>query len=253
MPFSGEYGLFPPVHTVLSIDQKTKRKRSEKKSMSKKTDWFPSARGSQLAMARNWAERLGVKKAEWGIPDAFVTGFTNQVNAAQAALDTAANEATRTTITNALCREAFKALEDTMRDAKRRYFLQPPLLDSDIISLELKPRDNHPTPTGSPAAQVTVETFLTGRHELGIRIVYITGSPDDPASKGCRIWYSVVAPGGTPPANPDDLRKSFYTKRRKDVIEFDFDASGSTCFMAVQVENDGKKGPWGPIISALIP
>jgi hypothetical protein len=98
-----------------------------------------------------------------------------------------------------------------------------------------------------------VETYLVGRHELGIRIVYVTGSPDDKANKGYRIWYSVVAPGETPPSNPEELRKSFFTKRRKDLIEFEFGDSGSTVYFAVQVENDGKKGGWGPMVSALIP
>jgi hypothetical protein len=62
-----------------------------------------------------------------------------------------------------------------------------------------------------------------------------------------------VGVGETPPANPDDLRKSFYTKRKKDIIEFDFDDSGKTVYFAVQIENDGKKGPWGPLVNALIP
>jgi hypothetical protein len=43
------------------------------------------------------------------------------------------------------------------------------------------------------------------------------------------------------------------TKRRRDVIEFEFGDSGKTAYMAVQVENDGKKGPWGSMVSALIP
>jgi hypothetical protein len=94
-----------------------------------------------------------------------------------------------------------------MRDFKRRYFLTPPLLDSDLSSLGLKPHDGHPTPSTTPTAQVTVETFLVGRHELGVRIVYVTGSPDDPANKGYRIWYIVVAPGETPPATPEELRE----------------------------------------------
>jgi hypothetical protein len=92
-----------------------------------------------------------------------------------------------------------------------------------------------------------------GRHELGVKIIYVTGSPADPANKGYRIWYSIIAPGETPPANPDELRKSFYTKRKKDVIEFDFGDSGKICHMAVQIENEGKKGPWGPLTQALIP
>jgi hypothetical protein len=66
--------------------------------------------------------------------------------------------------------------------------------------------------------------------ELG-KIIYVTGGPED----------------------PDDLRKSFYTKRKKDRIEFDFGDSGKTAFFAVQIENEGKKGPWGPLVSALIP
>ncbi|MDR1910078.1 MAG: hypothetical protein LBQ35_09230 [Spirochaetaceae bacterium] len=105
---------------------------------------------------------------------------------------------------------------------------------------------------GIRAAQVTVETCLVGRHELGVRIVYVTGSAAGPANKGCRIWYTVVAPGETPPANPGDLHKSFYIKRKKDLIEFDFGDSGKTAHFAVQVENDGRKGPWGPLVNALI-
>jgi hypothetical protein len=49
------------------------------------------------------------------------------------------------------------------------------------------------------------------------------------------------------------LRKSFFTKRKKDVIEFGFGDSGKTAWFAVQVENGGRKGPWGPLVSALIP
>jgi hypothetical protein len=39
------------------------------------------------------------------------------------------------------------------------------------------PADSTPTASGTPTAQVTVETFLVGRHELGVRIVYVTGNP----------------------------------------------------------------------------
>jgi hypothetical protein len=127
------------------------------------------------------------------------------------------------------------------------------LVDSDYVALGLKPHDSTPTPSGKPTAQATVETYLVGRHELGVKIVYVTGSPDDPANKGYRIWYRVAAPGETPPADPEELRKSFFTKRKKDLIEFDYGDSGKTAYFAVQIENDGKKGPWGPLVSALIP
>jgi hypothetical protein len=81
-------------------------------------------------------------------------------------------------------------------------------------------RDPAPTPGGIPTAQVTVETYLA------------------------------AGQGNAPPAGPDDLHKSFFTKRKKDVIEFDFGDSGKTAYFAVQIENDGKKGA---LVSALIP
>jgi hypothetical protein len=125
--------------------------------------------------------------------------------------------------------------------------------NSVYIALGLKPHDTTPCVSGPPTAQVTVETYLIGRYELGVKMICVIGNPADSANKGFRIWYSVVAPGEMPPANPDDLRKSFYTKRKKDVIEFDFGDSGKTAYFAVQIENEGKKGPWGPLVSALIP
>jgi hypothetical protein len=204
-------------------------------------------------MADDWLSVCAGKKTGWNIPDSAVTDFITLKEAATVALETAKNETTRTPVATAQCKEAFDALTAFMRDFKRRYFLSPPLLDSDYVSLGLKPHDSTPTAGGTPAAQVTVETYLLGRHELGVRIIYAAGSPTDPANKGFRIWYSVAAPGETPPANPDDLRKSFYTKRKKDVIEFDFGDSGKTAYFAVQIENEGKKGPWGPLVQALIP
>jgi hypothetical protein len=139
-------------------------------------------------------------------------------------------------VATAQCKEAFDALAAFMRDFKRRYFLSPPLTEADYVSLGLKPHDTTSTPSGSPAAQVTVETYLVGRHELGVKMIYITGSPSDPANKGFRIWYSVIGQGETPPADPDEFRKSFYTMRKKDLIEFEFGDSGKTAYFAVQTQ-----------------
>jgi hypothetical protein len=221
--------------------------------MSISKDWLPNGREGQLAMARDWMDVVGPNESAWGIPPAAMQELNTRYQAAENALAVAKNETTRTPVATAQCKEAFEALIGKMRDIKRRYFLTSPLVNSDYIALGLKPHDNVPTPSGLPTAQVTVETYLVGRHELGVKMIYVTGSAADPANKGYRIWYSVVAPGEMPPANPDDLRKSFFTKRKKDVIEFDFGDSGKTVYFAVQIENEGKKGPWGPLVSALIP
>ncbi|MDR0629375.1 MAG: hypothetical protein LBG24_07040 [Treponema sp.] len=147
----------------------------------------------------------------------------------------------------------FEALTAKMRDVKRRYFFSPPLIEADLISLGLKPHDTTHTPTHTPTGQVTGEIFLTGRHELGVNIVYVRGDPKDKVNKGFRIWYRVLASGEAAPADPEELTKSFYTKRKKDAIEFAYNDSGKVVYFAIQIENEDKKGPWGPLVSAIIP
>ncbi|MDR2509773.1 MAG: hypothetical protein LBC77_03915 [Spirochaetaceae bacterium] len=221
--------------------------------MSTNKDWLPHNREKQLEMAKDWLAVIGGKAGAWSIPQDSITEFTGLTQAAESALEVARTEATRTAVTTAQCKAAFEALTAKMRDLKRRYFLEPPLVDADLINLGLKPRDATHTTSGPPTAQVTIETFLVGRRELGIKIIYVTGSPNDAANKGYRIYYRVAAPGEAPPERQEDLGASFYTKRKKDVMEFGTGDSGSTAYFAVQVENEGKKGPWGPMTSALIP
>jgi hypothetical protein len=204
-------------------------------------------------MAKDWLSVITANADAWGLPQSTPKEFGGVLEAAETALDTAENETTRTPVATARCKAAFDDLAAHMRDIKRRYFLSPPLAEADFVSLGLKPHDPHPTPLGPPTAQVTVETFLAGRHELGIKMVYVSGSPDDPANKGFRVWYSVTGQDEAPPASPEDLHKSFFTKRKKDVMEFDYGESGKRVYLAVQVENEGKKGAWGPMVSALIP
>jgi hypothetical protein len=138
---------------------------------------------------------MAANAAAWGIPSPVLTEFDALLQAAESALETAQNETTRTPVATAQCRAAFEALIEKMRDIKRRYFLEPPLTDADLISLGLKPHSPTHTISGSPTAQVTIETFLVGRHELGVKIVYITGDPADPANKGYRIYYKTAIRG----------------------------------------------------------
>ncbi|MDR2027991.1 MAG: hypothetical protein LBP93_00485 [Treponema sp.] len=44
------------------------------------------------------------------------------------------------------------------------------------MNLGLTPKDTHPTPTGTPTAEVAAEPFLLGRHELGVSLLFETES-----------------------------------------------------------------------------
>jgi hypothetical protein len=221
--------------------------------MSKTTDWLPGKRAEQLVMCRNWLNIMTVEvRTAWAIPqDQFTELQTLHGNADVLLAKAMSSE--RTAVITEQCREAFEALSAKMRFFKAHYFLVPPLTNADLVNLGLSPHDPHQTPTGEPTATVTVDTFLKGRHELGIQILYVSGDPEDRANKGYRVWYKTVAAGGEPVTSPKELNQSFFTKRKKDVMQFEFEDSGKTAFIAVQVENDGKKGQWGPLVSALIP
>jgi hypothetical protein len=216
--------------------------------------WMPGRRDGKLAMAKKWGKILSAKRADWNIPAAEVTELAVLTAEADAALIAATDEGTRTPVTIVQCRGGFNKLEAKMRDIKRRYFFVPPLTEADLANLGLRlPDTNHNTSLPAPTAEVTAETYLVGRRELGLKFVYITGDPGDRENKGLRIWYQVVAPGETAPTNPEQLHKSFFTKRKKDVLGFAYEDSGKTVYFAVQVENKGGQGKWGPMGSALIP
>jgi hypothetical protein len=226
---------------------------NKEKDMSKTTDWMPGRRADQLVMTHNWLTIMTPEvRTAWGIPPEQYTKLETLYENADALL-AKAQSSERTPVITEQCREAFEALTAQMRFFKSHYFLLPPLVNADLVNLDLPIHDTHPSPTGDPTAEVTVETYLVGRHELGVRFVYVSGNPDDRANKGYRLWYKVVPPGGEAVSNPKQLDESFFTRRKKDVVRFDYEDSGKTAYIAVQVENDGKKGPWGPLVSALIP
>jgi hypothetical protein len=52
-----------------------------------------------------------------------------------------------------------------------------------------------------------------------ISMTRASGDPNGKANQTYCIWYNVTAPGGTPPTNPDELRRSFYARRKKDRLQ----------------------------------
>jgi hypothetical protein len=192
-------------------------------------------------------------RTAWGIPAAAYTELGNRFGAAQAALQKAKDDSQRTPVVNAQCNAAFDAMEAYARDFKRRHFFEPPLTDADLVSLGLRPRDPHPTPSGKPEAKVRAEPYLLGRRELGFKIVFESGDPGDKANEGFRVYHTLTAPGEPAPTAPLETWASFFTRRKKDKLEFGYADSGKTAHFAVQIENHGIKGDWGSLTSGLVP
>jgi hypothetical protein len=241
--------------------------------MPKNADWLPTRREAQLAMAKDWGEVLSAKATAWSVPAAEVTTLGTLAGEAGSALD-AAQSSERTAVVTANCKAAFEALVEKMRFIKSRYFLSPPLSDTDLVSLELKPKDTTHTPVPPPVNQPGIEIIKWAPHTLGFRrftAAVLGGGEED---YGIRVYYALTETGAAatpekpsaarladnmyllsaPPVTPADLPGSFFTRRAKDLLELSPEASGKTCYLAARFENSkGERGPWGTMISAIVP
>ena len=221
--------------------------------MSGNKDWWPATKQEQLEMAKKWVQELKKSGKLWGIKPEIIAEFSRLTEQAEIALEEATNENTRTSVSMTKRDMVFDCIEKAARDMKKRFFYIPPLDESDIIALGLRLRDSILTASGTPSAQFSAETFLKGRHELGIQLVCVSGVSNDRANKSYRVYYKVLEDGEPQPSSPEELSKSFSIKKKKTVIRFDYEDSRKFACIAVQVENGDKKGPWGPMIKAVIP
>jgi hypothetical protein len=225
--------------------------------------WLPGKRDDQIHMAKTWGTILTVKGQSWNVPPGDITELANLIAGADTAL-ALAKSSERTQVITAQCRGAFDALLAKMRYIKKRSFLQPPLTDGDIISLLLSLHDD--TRTEVPVPRLEAEGDI---HFPDYGIIEVTNirprgdmnAEDRRAYKGVRIYYGLT---GNPtaadlfrlteaPAAGYQLPHSTWTARKSHRFQFPGE-SGNRIYLCLRYENGkGGSGPWGPILTAIIP
>ncbi|MDR2020564.1 MAG: hypothetical protein LBQ14_07345 [Treponema sp.] len=226
-------------------------------------DWLPSARTEILEMCRSWNEYMtAARRTAWGVPQDQYNELLGLFDAAQALMRKAMDEAVRTHVITVECQAAFKALKEKMRFFKDRYFKLFPLTEGDLAALGLKERDP-PSPIARPEAQAEADITFPGIHLVELQnIRTVKGTVPDPRSDyGVRIYYGLSGPAsekfpfritGTPKSGRD-LPYSLFTRRKKERFDFDGE-SGNTVYFCLRYENSkGEAGPFGPVLSAVIP
>jgi hypothetical protein len=218
-------------------------------------------------MALNWIGYLNTeRRTAWGIPADTFMEFGTAMDAARTALEKAKDSSKRTPVVTAQCAQAFDALEERSRFLKGHYFLVPPLTDADLIALGLKPHESG-SPIPRPTAQVEADLTFPGIHLVELRNIRpVSGGtiPDVRSDYGVRIFYGL---SGEPteahrfrapdtPKSGRDLPESLFTRRKKELFDFDGE-SGRTVYFCLQYERPSGgqegKGPFGPILKAVIP
>jgi hypothetical protein len=242
--------------------------------MAQTHDWLPRSREKMVAMAEAWVNVLlantNANATAWGFPAGSVTAFKGTLDTAKTALEKAMNSPERTAVITEECKTAFTALEKTMRDFKKRYFLMPPLTETDMVSLQLPLKDDTQTPVPVPKDQCGAEVYKRDLHTIGLRLFPTdkTLSEDPRANHGFRVYWGIMPQGGASveaatgkrrelmkaPISGEDLPFSKFTRRKKEIFDFEADDSGKTVYFCACFENmKGDAGPWGPVISAIIP
>jgi hypothetical protein len=157
-----------------------------------------------------------------------------------------------------------------MRFFKSRYFVVPPLTDTNLISLGLKPHDAKPTPIPPPVDQTEADISYPAAHTLELHLRPVDVASPDPhrSDYGFRVYFGILPPGGAsveaatsskrelmkPPTTGEELPHSHFTRRKRERMDFSQEESGKTIYFCVRYENaKGEPGPWGPIFSAVIP
>ena len=237
--------------------------------MSQKTDWMPGTRTGQLALAKQWQPVITANATAWGIPTTEVTAFGALITAADAALEKVQDLATRTRIDTVACNEAFDALTSKMRFLKNNYFNSPPRTAAELASLTLS-KHSKSSDVPPPQNQVTAKYRPLGDHlvELVIEIVGDIEQDREASDYGVRTYWGVMPAGGASveaatgrkrellkaPASGDDLQFSRFSRRKKEVFDFDAADRGKTVYFCLRLENaKGEAGPWGPMLDTIIP
>ena len=227
------------------------------------TSWLPGPRTEILEMCRSWIEYMTAdRRTLWGIPQPQYNELLTLFDTAQAALRKAMDKAERSHVITVECRVAFKALTDKMRWFKDRYFKVPPLTEADIAALGLKTKSPG-SPIPDPENQVVADLTFPGIHLVELqKIRPVSGDPPDSRSDyGVRIYYSLSGPASEkfpfrlegPLKTARVLPYSLFTRRKRERFDFEGE-SGCTVYFCLRYENSkGKAGPFGPVLSAVIP
>jgi hypothetical protein len=207
-----------------------------------KTDWFPNKRDEILAMAANWAEYITTEKAvAWGIPAATMTELST-LRATAAAKLAVVESAEKTAVAVEECKAAFAELETAMRDAKKRHFLTPPLVDADYTGLSLPIPDRTRSPVPPPATR-PVFTLKPG----DTRQVVINFKDEASESKaygynGTVVSYALLS---APPSDQTALIRSDMATKTPLVLTFTEEERGQQVYIALCWQNaKGEKGSW---------
>jgi hypothetical protein len=125
--------------------------------------------------------------------------------------------------------------------------------DADRLPLGIRPEDSTRTTHEAPASQPLTVVENTHNHFEHKVIAYNPATekhdkPDDAYG----VCYALQV-GGAEPASGGDILKTEFSRKTHFIVQHKEADKGKTAYYAVCYENGkGKKGPWSPVVQAVI-
>jgi hypothetical protein len=233
-------------------------------------DWYKDSRDEQLHVVKTWNGVFVVRGLGWGIPQSHITQLADDADAAETILDKV-KSGERTAADTVQCNIVFKEMETEARFIKRHYLLSPPLTLPDFVDLLLPLPDAISSPVSPPTGQPALTlNYPGGPHLLRVYLAPLQGTvvPDSRGDYGYALYQGIMPKGGATleqaasvkhylmrePLSGDELLHVRFTRRKKELVEFDAAESGMIVYFCARYENQkGEHGAWGAVVSAIIP
>ena len=208
------------------------------------------------------AQKCGGSDPAWThIPQAARTGMINSYSAWYTAY--ANTIGPHTPVETETKNNAKKASKQVIRPFVNQYLRFPPVADEDRTAMGIPNHDTIPTSITAPENQVEADVTFPGIHLVELRKIRpVSGTaPDTRSDYGIRIYYGFTEPASEKfPFRLNAAVKtgrvlpySVFTRRKKEWFDFDGE-SGNTAYFCLRYENSkGEAGPFGPVLSAVIP
>jgi hypothetical protein len=207
-----------------------------------------------LAWAKVFIHYLASATARFGLLP-IGTSYADMISDFETALEACADpnhgklDITRKNLTR-------QTLEKACRELVQGYLARNPRVTrEDREAMGIAVYDATPTPIPVPMGLPAADVSYPGGQLVQLLIRHIEGTPLDPkAEHGTKVAYDLFHVDEPIPARADQLHRSVFTRRKKHVFTFDQADSGKRACFCLRYENGkGDAGPWGQMITAVIP
>lgn len=216
----------------------------------------PKTLAEQFSFQQTVTEMLAQKATAWGVPEDQVTLLTAQSTDYETKYEESANSQTQSPALTAARRDAWNTLETTIYSVYNRYLLYNDAIsakDRDalhIYEVNVGGKSAYDAPASSPLVNFSTEDVSV------LHVNYANSSTSKAHRKPDGVAFCEVAckVGGEAPFTIDECAAHYFVARSHQEIVFNPNQRGSMVYAYARwVNRNGKTGPWGSQIMAIIP